>query len=318
MSPARKASTNCRTRAFSETTWRAIGSSATCAGAASRSAGNTESRGRRFARGAPVGVRAGGEPARQAAVHDDDRDRTRQRRPVTTVAVRQSSSSACSARPNTDAIWSMTPHGTPDARCSASWAASASLAGRRARSPRRAQPRARSRLRTPRSTRVPSRSAPSTRPPHRSRPPVARARASAATTASTRARRPRRARREVDRVDDDPIVGAGAERDEHVAIDRERQAQPVLVVGVVADQVDPARRPHERDVASEPAPEQVGPRGPSRWRQYAPIAFRLASAEETTWERCNARSLWPRPPGPCCARTRSSPSSRSCRSRRGS
>ena len=83
------------TRWFSETTWRAIGSSATCSSGrvaqrrARRGAAAAASHAARRSR-----VRAVLEPPGEAGVDDDDRDRGRDRRPASISRVRQSSSSA--------------------------------------------------------------------------------------------------------------------------------------------------------------------------------------------------------------------------------
>ena len=62
------------------------------------------------------------------------------------ASVRQSSSSACPARPPTDASWSMTPHGTPLASCSTSCADERELD--RVEAQRRPRSRSRSRSAT--------------------------------------------------------------------------------------------------------------------------------------------------------------------------
>ena len=65
---------------------------------------------------------------------------------------------------------------------------------------------------------------------------------------------------QVDRIDDDAPVDTRPERDDHVPIDRDGQAQPVLVVGVIADEVDTSGRAHEGGVVPEPVPQRVDPR----------------------------------------------------------
>ncbi len=50
--------------------------------------------------------------------------------------------------------------------------------------------------------------------------------------------------RERGRAHEHPAVGARIERDPHVLVDRDREAESGLVVGVIADQIDPARSPN--------------------------------------------------------------------------
>ena len=104
-----------------------------------------------FARSPSLGV--GGQ---RASVARQSRSRPRRGRrgsgPATREVV-QSISSASPSTPTADASWSMIPHGTPEARCSAGWHSRAmSSGGRRHRERARPPPRA------PRSTTVPRRS----------------------------------------------------------------------------------------------------------------------------------------------------------------
>ena len=126
MSPPRSASANARTRAISVTACRPRGSSRTCSSVASRSAAHAEPR-RRPRRSRPGVARTGVafERARHAGVHDEHARARRAAGACSISSVRQSISSACPARPYTDAIWSWMPHGTPVATCSARCAASA-------------------------------------------------------------------------------------------------------------------------------------------------------------------------------------------------
>ena len=187
------------------------------------------------------------ERARQPAVHDDDARPIAGARPARPSSVRQSSSSAWPARPNTDAIWSMTPHGTPDrerARPPARRARASPRVERQAARRRRSDARERDLERRAR------RESRTDRHRRRDRGVEADGRARRArgeqrrddrvdpTARRARSCGARERRREVERTHADVPVGAGAERDEHLAVDRDRQAEAVLVVGVVADQVD--------------------------------------------------------------------------------
>ncbi len=118
-----------------------------------------------------------------------------------------------------------------------------------------------------------------------------------------------------------PAVAGGADPDQAVAVDRHREAEAVVVVGVVADEVDPARRPHDarRRVVTEGVEHgpharlhgvTVGTRAAHRADRGAPPRrggrpmIRACSASGT-------RGSWPRCRGRCCGRTRAWPCSRS-------
>ena len=125
----------------------------------------------------------------------------------------------------------------------------------------------------------------------------------------------RRRRGRAERTTTRPSV-AGRKPITHVAVDRDRQAEPVLVVGVVADEVDPPGRPHDRTRSGR---ARRGAYGNRRARTRAvgrrrggTLATEVRPEEDPWVDGCRTRSTWPSRRGTCCATTRSSPCCRCC------
>ena len=254
------ASANAATRAFSVTTWRAIGSSATCSIVASRSVSTP----RRAAAASHAArrsrVRARLEPALEAAVDHEDLDgrRERNRRDRERAAVEQERVTRPAAH-RRELVHHAARHAagellgflarrarasvgsSVEARDRAATSASGDLERRARRQPR--SDRHGRRDLGVEADRAPGRGgrAPRARrrrcDPTRGSTSAIAAEPSAAMLDDARERRrsARRAR---------PSVRA-PEADAHLAVDRDRQAEARLVVGVIADQVDPSGRPHE-------------------------------------------------------------------------
>ena len=81
------------------------------------------------------------------------------------------------------------------------------------------------------------------------------------------------------------------EADAYLAVDRDRQAEARLVVGVVADEVDPARSPHERHRARR---TQRTPRVQSNLLRGGTLGRRKRPEEDQWADACRTRSSWPR------------------------
>ena len=175
--------------------------------------------------------------------------------------MRQSSSSAWSATPNSEHSWSMSPPGTPGGERPRP---SSAVCATSRRSPSSSPPASASASVSatesaelddspePGGTR---RGRPCRRSPTGSRPTLGQRPHDAGDEATPRAARPSigsvaPVRGHVDRAgscrgpEPDPPVRSGAPGDHALPVDRQRQAEAVVVVRVVADQVHPARRTH--------------------------------------------------------------------------
>ena len=255
--PLRSASTNASTRAFSDTTWRAIGSSATCSSVASRSAGTPmRSAAAAHARGAARAYALSSSRRAMPAVHHEDRDarRERDRLDREAPAVEQQRVAGAPEHGRHLVHHPARHTGTrllgllrDDASATP---AEMPVAGRRrcAHDGRDLERRARRQARADRHGRVTAASNPPRCRPGRENPPMPRERAPHARLDRARVRRRRRPgsrrcrRASSECAHDEPVV-ARPDADDDLAVDRHREAEPVLVVGVVTDQVAPGRAP---------------------------------------------------------------------------